>query len=1235
MFTTIFSHEIKTWFKKPLFYIFAAIFFLLGGIIMAVATGVFSSDNVTVTSNSYLNSPYSISGLIAQIALLAYLLIPSFTGATIHRDFKNNMHNVLYSFPIKKIEYLLAKFLAGFTINLLVISALVFGLMVGSYLPGSNPELLGPFSLWNYIQPFLVIIIPNVLFYSAIVFAIIVFTRNMNIGFMTVLTLIIVQLITTSYVDQVDDPFWLAMADPLANVAISEETKFWTPAEQNELMIPFSGMILWNRILWAGIALLVLGWVIARFKFAQNAISINLFKSKAQRITKENTSGISKVIMPIAKTDFSFLGKLKTLWHLAKSDTKYIIYGWPFIIISFLAVVLTMVLMFNTGLLFNTSILPKTWVMLAEPASYITLFSYLLIHLYSGFLMDRAQAAHINQIVDVTPTQNWVFILSRFVALFLMVATLQVVLIACGLTYQTISNFTDYQLDLYLFQTFMLNVWSFVPWILMALLVHTLIKNKWLGLAVLLIIAVAIPLVQAAIGATQAIFDFNSVGAPSASDFMGYGNALPQFYTYRVYWILFGIILTCIALVFYRRGMSTDVKGRIAFAKARSTKTLNTVAAISLVGFLAIGGYIWKINNVDNEILSGKEVEELRVNFERDLGKYNGIPQPRLIAVNTFMDMVPETRDFKAGATYTMTNQSDSPIDTLHVNLTDYPTEITLDREAKIVYDNEDYDYRMYAFKEALQPGDTLIFKFTTENEPNKFLDNKSPINTNGTFVNQGLFPSIGYNDGFELRNIKIREKYDLPPKDRLPAPEAPGATDNNYIGGASDWIDFEATVSTSPDQIAIAPGYLIKEWEENGRRYFHYKMDSKILNFYSFLSGKYDVKREVHDGINLEIYHHPDHTYNLDRMMEGLKQGLDYYNYNYTPYQHRQARIIEFPKQYGSFAQAFANTIPFSERVGFIADVDEEKKDAVDYALAITAHELAHQWWAHQVIGAKAKGMTLLSESMSEYSSLKVLEKVYGKNQMRKFLKESMEGYLSGRTSETIKENPLMYNENQQYIHYQKGSVVLYAMSDYLGEKKFNNVAKRFAEKYQFQSAPYPTAPEFVDDLRAVTPDSLQYLIKDMFETITLYDNEVTGATYTKISDNQYLVNINSLVSKYRSYKKGKKNYSSISGDSLSFTPKDAKKAISSLPLADYIEIGIFGEEDPETGEEDVLYLKKLKITEIENNHSIMVSKKPIEVGIDPYYKLIDRKTNDNRKKVSESNDKNKEKTDNKEKEA
>jgi ABC-2 type transport system permease protein len=1220
MFATIFLHEIKTWFKKPLFYIYAGVIFLLSLLLSATAVGVFDGDGATVTSTFVLNSAIGIYGLMGTFAYLVYLLIPSIIGTTITRDFDNNMHNVLYSYPLTKLSYLGAKFSAGMLMTLLVIISSVIGITLGFYLPGANDFLVGPFEAMNYLQPFLVYIIPNVLFYGAIVFAITAFARNINLGFMAILIMIIAQVAASSSASSMDDTYWIELLEPTGDAATNEIVKYWTPQELSTQKIPLEGTLLHNRLIWTGIAISVLVLVYFGFSFSQSASSFSFRKPKPQRIIKQNFGTIQSVIMPSVATDFSLWSQLQTMWIAAKSDIKYIITGWPFIIISVVAFAFSLLTMFITGQQFGTDILPKTWVMLSIPKGIFSTFAYLLIYLYMGLAMDRSASAHINQMVDATPTKNWVFLGSKLAAILVMLFTLFVIVIVSGIIIQTYNGFYEFEFPLYLFDLYVINIWDFIPWILMSIFIHTLIKNKWLGLMVLLILAIGVPILMSAIGVEQPQFIFNQgAGAPSPSDMNGYGTGLTNYFAYRIYWILAGIALFAISILFYRRGMGTGVSERFAFAKARLSTGIIVTVAVCFIGFASIGGYIWKINNIDNEVMSGKERELLSVNYEKELSKFNGVAQPRIVSVNTFMDIFPEERNFKAGATYIMVNQGEVAIDTLHVNYTSRPTEITMDRATEIVYDNEDYEYRMYQFEKPLQPGDTLEFKFTTQNEANKFLQNNSPVLENGTFLTNGIFPSIGYNDQGELVNAQRRKRYGLEPKELLPHPATPGATDNNYIGGNSDWIDFEATVSTSPDQIAISPGYLIKEWEEDGRRYFHYKMDSKILNFYNFMSGRYEVLKDDHKGVSLEIYYHPDHDYNIARMMQALKDGLDYYNANYTPYQHRQARIIEFPRSGGGYAQAFPNTIPFSEAIGFIADVDDEDKDAVDYPFAVTAHELAHQWWAHQVIGAKAKGMTLLSESLSEYSSLKVLEKTYDKQRMRKFLKESLNGYLLGRTVDSYGEQPLMLNENQQYIHYQKGSLVLYAMSDYIGEEKFNGVVKRFAEKYQFKAAPYPTSIEFVDDIRAVTPDSLQYLITDMFETITLYDNSIESAKYEKLENGKFKVNIEAMISKYRSIDKGKSVYTDKAGDSITYKPENGRRETVSLPLKDYVEIGVFGEMDQETGEREVLYLEKRKITSIFNELSITVDKEPKEVGVDPYYKLIDRLSDDNRQAVGE----------------
>jgi len=358
------------------------------------------------------------------------------------------------------------------------------------------------------------------------------------------------------------------------------------------------------------------------------------------------------------------------------------------------------------------------------------------------------------------------------------------------------------------------------------------------------------------------------------------------------------------------------------------------------------------------------------------------------------------------------------------------------------------------------------------------------------------------------------------------------------------------------------------------------------------------------------------DFHYN-DRMIKGIKKSLEYYTENFGPYQHKQARIIEFPRTGGGFAQSFANTIPYSEAVGFIAHVKDEDENAVDYPFSITSHEMAHQWWAHQVIGANVQGATLMSESLSEYSSLKVLEHEYGKSQMRMFLKDALDSYLMGRTFESKKEQPLMYNENQQYIHYNKGSLVLYALSDYIGEKNMNNALKKYRDKVAYQEAPYTNSIEFVSYLNEATPDSLKYMIKDMFETITLYDNRIKNFSSKKLPNGKYEVTIDALVSKYRSDEKGKRSFKDESGKTLTYKGKGDKHAIESYPLNDYVEVGVFGEQTVKGKvKEKELYLKKHKITQIDNKFVIIVDEKPVEVGIDPYNKLIDTNSNDNRRK-------------------
>jgi ABC-2 type transport system permease protein len=164
-------------------------------------------------------------------------------------------------------------------------------------------------------------------------------------------------------------------------------------------------------------------------------------------------------------------------------------------------------------------------------------------------------------------------------------------------------------------------------------------------------------------------------------------------------------------------------------------------------------------------------------------------------------------------------------------------------------------------------------------------------------------------------------------------------------------------------------------------------------------------------------------HPYNLGTMIESAKASLEYFSREFSPHQYRQFRVLEFPRC-ATFAQSFPNTIPYSEAIGFIADLRDEKD--IDYVFYVTAHEMAHPWWAHQVLSSRMQGMTVPVETLAQYSALMVMEKEYGPEMMRRFLRRELDGYLRQRGGEQIEELPLPPVENQGYIHYQKGSIAL-----------------------------------------------------------------------------------------------------------------------------------------------------------------------------------------------------------------
>jgi ABC-2 type transport system permease protein len=854
----------------------------------------------------------------------------------------------------------------------------------------------------------------------------------------------------------------------------------------------------------------------------------------------------------------------------------------------------------QAGQIYGTATWPVTYQVIELLAGSFGLFVLIVITFYAGELAWQERDRRMNQVHDALPIPTWVPFLGKLSALVLVVLTLQCLLIACGLGLQASKGYFRFEPLLYVKELLGLQLVNWTLMIALIMLIHSLVNNKYLGHFIVILYFIGRGFLGR-LGLEHLLFHYGSDPGTTYSDMNRFGPFLDPFGWYKLYWGGFALLLAVLSNLFWVRGQETAAGWRLALARQRFTRPALVFAAGGLVLAVAAGAFIFWNTNVRNEYRTSFQQQELSVRYEKEYKQYEDLAQPRITASKVDVTLWPKEHRGRLAGTLTAVNKTSVAIPAVHVQI---PAEadvasMTFNPPATKEKDDEELGYEIWRLAEPLQPGQGLTLAYDVSYAPKGFTNSgaSTTIVDNGTFINSGLVPSFGYSENGELGDDDTRRKHGLEPKERMAPVDDLKARANTYISRDADWIDFEATVCTDPDQLAIAPGYLKREFEREGRRCFEYAMDAPILNFYSFLSARYVVERDSWHDVAIEVWHHPGHEYNVKRMIEATKAALEYYTTRFTPYQHRQVRILEFPR-YASFAQSFPNTIPYSESIGFIARVKDPAED-IDYPFYVTAHEVAHQWFAHQVIGGNVQGSTMLSESFSQYAALKVMEAAFGRATMVKFLKYERDRYLQGRALERKKELPLLLVENQQYIHYNKGSVVLYAIADYIGEDKFNAALKTYLEKVRFQEPPYTNSLEFLAELRAVTPPDMQYLLDDMLVNITLYDLRTTSATAARLADGTWEVVLEIDAKKLRADEEGTE---------------------TEVPMNDLIDVGAFLQ-GPGGKLQDLepLAVERVRLVSGKQTVKLKTSRKPEKAGVNHRGLLIDRIDSDDIVKVED----------------
>jgi ABC-2 type transport system permease protein len=1196
MFSTFFFKEISTGLKRPMVYIFLLIITLLIFIGVVSEISALGGDVGSVLKNS----PHIFAIYTSKLSIFGLLIATAYFNNAALRDYQTNFNEIIFSVPINKAGYFFGRFFGALILSTVPLLGVFIGFLLGTTIgPATgwvDASRMGGIHFSTILNNYLLFILPNMFFAGAITFAMAIKWKSTIISFVASLIIIIAYMVSGTFLSDLSNQTLAGLTDIFGIRAYQIDSKYFTIAEKNISGATFSGLLLQNRIIWVITCSLILISSYFSFSFIRQ-------QKKYKKKKVDQKANVDRITFPKPNvtSEFNLGTTISQFASFFKISFYSIVHSTTFKILFLFGAIILITTLLNSFEYYGLQSYPVTYKMMnaTKFISYILLF--IIVVFFSGELIWAERSSNISGVIDATPHNSFVMLMAKSSSLLVLVVLLNLFFLIVSIGFQLANGYTHIELGIYLQDFCYSTLPNNIIWASLLIGVQVIVNHKYLGHFVSIILLLLSESIMDAFGILSEMINLGNAPLYNYSDMSGFGAGLPSTLWFGLYWMLFGILLLGFAGTINVRGTSLSFIKRVKSAKLNMTRGQSLVLVVIACLFLTTTGIVYYNTQVLNDYVSPGTLQTIQAEYEKKYKVYEGAIQPKIIDAKYVVDIYPEERDFKAKTSIIVKNKSSQAIDSLHFTFLKVPWheimvnakwEIDLNiQNAKLVLDDTDIGYQIFKLQTPMAPNDSITIEITAAYISEGFENSVSNVRvaSNGTFVDHfSIMPAFGYNPLNELSDVNDRKSHGLPPKSRMSKlKENSKQRMVNYVSrGESDWVNGETIISTSLDQMAIAPGTLIKEWQHNGRNYYHYKSDHSTLHYFNFMSARYEVARKKWNGIDIEVYYDKAHAYNIDMMIKAVEKSLKYFTANFGPYYHKQARIIEFPN-FLEFAEAFPGTMPYSEAYGFLVNLEDENDNNI--IESVIAHEMAHQWWAHQVVGANMQGASMLSESFSEYSALMVMKKSSKTDRkMKHYLQYDFEKYLTGRTREVSKELPLYKVEDQGYIHYGKGSLIMYALQDYIGEEKVNNALKSFLEEFRYKEPPYPTSLDFLKHLEPHVPDSLNYLITDWFKEITLYDYRVKKASYSSKENGKFEVSINIEAHKIKA---------------------DTIGTETEVGLNDWVDIAVYDDSDEET----MIYNKRVLLTDNDMTFKFEVETLPVKAAIDPKRLLIERVITDN----------------------
>lgn len=1002
-----------------------------------------------------LNAPYRLTFFLGLTSLLAVFAAMVFGAATYLREQEYGLTSMLGQLAVR--EKSVAQFAVATSAALLAVSLITAGLFLSSWWPGLQDRMDAVQPL-HFIWPWMLFVLPNTLMCSVWVFALCrrfnrstaVYVGAVPLFLLPWVALILAQAPIFGGTTPTITPslqLALSMLDPSGLVAFFEQTRFWSPTEKSTLLIGLKGTFLWNRILW--LLLSLTGFFLIWRKLSWSMTP----QQQTAKPMPEFTAVHSTLSWVEPKKQFAWRAMIGL-------EIRTLLGHWAFR--AFLLIWLVLIAVGVSMVLGNQSEFsgryPTTALLLAQTLEGFPALALVGILVFAQTIIWRERTFHIDGLLGATPASNAHFLAGKLGALAFIPFSMLVLLILTCNTFQALTGYWRWDILQYS-STFYYFGLPVLFQALLVLLAHGVVMRSRFAHPLFGTMTATLLLACFHLFGTEEVHPLLRLNEfPPLlrihSAFMGYGLWQSQFHALALYW---GLAAVLVLVLTHMRWPRLD---RLISFK---TRILAVCAIASSCAFLGMH-LAQKMPATWNQSARFDALAD----YERRFQSFAAITFPQYIDMDMHIDFYPATQSYAVRANCTIENDGTTRRNML-ISSRQRLTHLHIDgAEIHVEEENDFINVYRAEFHRTLLPNTRRHMEYEVEQQSKPF-DIDMGMVRNGSCINQRDFePILGY-----LHQLEIKDPWEREARGLTTPVDQPETTTL-----VTRKRSFKATLSTSLDQQISTSGHITEQWESEERRYARFVAKAEIYPMISYVSGRYQVSQTNHEGIAIEVYHHPDHSANIDEMVRATKTTIDYCQKAFGAYPFPSLRLIEVPGYHPFGGKASAGMVLLSEDL-FLQNFRDGS--AINNVARNTIHEVIHQWWGEKMAPQMTRGKGVLTESITKYLEAIILARHETKEMGDRLMAYNKRRYLSGRSMAGAQEPSLLNEEDQAYLTYGKGPLVFARLQQLVGEPQLQFVLAAFLKEHTGQMS--ATLPDLVARLCTTFPEH-QETIRKLFES-------------------------------------------------------------------------------------------------------------------------------------------------------